>query len=97
MNAHKAASRFQRAADDGDVPGYRELGFCVRDGVGEEKDSERAAELFKTAAAKGDLEGKVHLGLCYRRGEGLEQSDNSAMKILREALSALHKEQGSVQ
>ena len=49
------------------------LGLLLKDGAGNEKDSEQAARWFNLAARQGDGSSALYLLQMYLKGEGIEQ------------------------
>ncbi len=76
---------FRKAADQGDVPAFWEMGNAYREGLGVERDFSEAAEWFSRGVQAGDPSCMTFLGLMHFRGEGMAEDEETAVELWREA------------
>lgn len=81
----KSVCWFHKAADQGYVPAYWEMGNAYREGLGVEQDFHEAAEWFSRGVQAGDSSCMTFLGLMYFRGEGMPKDEETAVQLWREA------------
>lgn len=97
----KSAELYESAAVLGDVVGMVNLGTCLSDGKGVEKDEKKAFNWFQKAANidifhhlydnfnHHDMNGKrkaiYNLGVCYLKGVGAKEDKEKAKDMFREA------------
>jgi TPR repeat protein len=67
----EAARFFQRVVDKHNPMGEVNLGFCLHEGIGVDRDRQISTKYFKSAADKGDRIGQFNYGLCCDNGEGV--------------------------
>lgn len=68
----QAKEYFEKAAEEGVVEAYCELGNLYFAGNGVDKDYKRAFELYQKGAKAGDPNSLHNLGMCYFWGQGTE-------------------------
>lgn len=61
-----------KAADQGFANAQYNLGVCLRDGIGEDKDKHAAVMWHRKAADQGHATAQSNLGLCYTNGTGVD-------------------------
>ena len=76
----KAMEYFQKAADAGNVEGWRGLGNLYAQGLGVKEDSSRALEYYRLAAAQGDAKSYYNLAIMYESGEAMEKDIGKAVE-----------------
>lgn len=73
---------FLRAADNGIVEAYLNLGQIYYDGKYVTRDDCKSAQWFTAAALRGDSRGEYRLGLMYLDGTGVDKNIDRARKLL---------------
>ena len=76
---------FRKAADQGYMPAFWEMGNAYREGLGVEKDFTEAAAWFNRGVQAGDSSCMTFLGLMHFRGEGMAEDEQAAVKLWQEA------------
>src|SRR5690242_15017139 len=84
----KAASYYQKAAEQGVVEAEYNLAVLYSNGEGVPKDEKQAMTWFLKAAEKGDTRAAESLGNMYNEGEGAFQNYSEAEKWYRKAAEA---------
>lgn len=82
---------FRRAADQDDANGLNNLGICLQNGWGCDRDEAKAFDCFSRASRKGHTEAINNLGRFYREGVYVERDLARALRCFRMAA-----EQGDV-
>lgn len=80
----KSVYWFRKAADQGYMPAFWEMGNAYREGLGVEKDFTEAAAWFNRGAEAGDSSCMTFLGLMHFRGEGMAEDEQAAVKLWQE-------------
>ena len=70
----KAASWFQKAADQGAAQAQDRLGKLYESGSGVQQDDGKAALLYRRAAEQNLASAQLHLGLLYQHGVGVPEN-----------------------
>ena len=70
QNSETAVSWYEKAAALGNAEGECLLGYCLREGIGCEKDEHRAYGLFALSADKGFPMAMYNMGYCHEHGIG---------------------------
>ena len=81
----KSVHWFRKAAEQGYVPAFWEMGNAYRDGLGVERDFDEAAMWFERGAQAGDSSCMTFLGLMHFRGEGTVEDEETAVQLWQEA------------
>ena len=76
---------FRKAADQGYVPAFWEMGNAYRDGLGVERDFGEAAAWFERGVQAGGPSCMTFLGLMHFRGEGMAEDEEGAVQLWQEA------------
>lgn len=76
---------FRKAAEQGYVPAFWEMGNAYREGLGVERDFNEAAAWFERGMQAGDPSCMTFLGLMHFRGEGMAEDGEAAAGLWREA------------
>ena len=76
---------FRKAAEQGYVPAFWEMGNAYREGLGVERDLTEAAAWFNRGMQAGDSSCMTFLGLMHFRGEGMAEDEETAVQLWREA------------
>ncbi len=71
---------YRKAAEQGDAPSQRELGYCYVAGRGVEKDPVEAAKWLRKAAEQGDARAQYGLGELYSTCDAVGKNDAEAVK-----------------
>jgi uncharacterized protein len=78
------------SAAAGNPEAQNDLGYCLHEGLGMEKDRRHAFRWYLRAAKEGVLRAQFNVGLCYRDGDGIKASDLQAREWLQEAARRRH-------
>lgn len=81
----KAATWFQKSADQHNLPAMNALGTLFEEGVGVAKDEKKAFEWYEKAAKYGFPLAQQNLAECYEAGKGVEKNPVEALKWLERA------------
>lgn len=81
----KSVHWFRKAAVQGYVPAFWEMGNAYREGLGVERDFKEAAAWFNRGVQAGDSSCMTFLGLMLFRGEGTAEDEKAAVGLWREA------------
>ena len=76
---------FRKAAEQGYVPAFWEMGNAYREGLGVERDFKEAAAWFNRGVQAGDSSCMTFLGLMHFRGEGTVEDEETAVQLWQEA------------
>ena len=68
------ASKYYKAANQGDVTAQYNLGVCYHNGNGVAKDYAKAVYWYSKAANQGHASAQCNLGFCYKNGEGVTKN-----------------------
>lgn len=90
----KAFECFRRASLVHIPAAYAEMGVCLEQGIGVERNIKEAVRYYKKAAEKGDLLGMTHYGLSLAQGAGIRKNTRRGMEWLMKA--ALRGDLGAV-
>jgi TPR repeat protein len=71
----KAARLYEQAAEQGEAPARRSLGWCYERGQGMRQDASAAVEQYRLAVEGGCADANASLGLCFEKGRGVPRSD----------------------
>ena len=88
----KAVFWYEKAASFGSAEGECLLGYCLRNGIGCEKDEHRAMGLFAIAADKGFGMAMYNLGYCFEKGIGTKANLDIAREWYEKARAAGYEE-----
>src|SRR5699024_4969102 len=75
---------FRRAAYMGDLWGINNLGWCLENGVGTDKDEKTAAWLYRQAAEQGYTPAVCNYGYCLQNGIGVREDWKKAVEQFRQ-------------
>ena len=81
----EAAVWYRKAAEQGNVPAQRNLGYMYATGRGVPQDDVEAVAWYRQAADQGDSSSKTALGEAYADGRGVPQDNQEAEKLFRQA------------
>ena len=84
----KAVLYFQKAADNGDLTGICNLGYCYEKGNGVTLSYKKAYQLYMTAATQGSIRAYKMIANCYLEGIHVEQDAVEALNWLTKAADA---------
>jgi TPR repeat protein len=71
VNLPEAVRWLRKAADQGSVGSFNNLGVAYENGLGVKRDYTEAAKWYRAAAIRGNVRAQANLGLLYRFGRGV--------------------------
>ena len=77
---------FREAYHLGVPNAYIEVGLCLKEGVGVEKDLTKAAQVFQQLANSNDPNGMLEYALCLKNGIGVKKNLNEYVKMIKKAV-----------
>ena len=92
QSAVKAVYWYEKAASLGNAEGECLLGYCLRKGIGCEKNEHRAFGLFALSAEKGFPMAMYNMGYCLEHGIGAEENPAVAKEWYQRAKEAGYEE-----
>ncbi len=81
----KAATLWQKAADQGNASAQYNLGVMYKNGQGVKQDYFKAKELYQKAADQGSAGAQLNLGVMYDEGYGVKQDYFKAAALYQKA------------
>ena len=76
---------YRKAAEQGNIKGQCNLGWCYSTGKGVQKDEAETVKWMRKAADQGDAYAQYQMGYFYRTGKGITPDDEEAVKWVRKA------------
>ena len=78
-NLPLAYQLYDAAAECGDIEARTKVAYCLYNGIGIEKDTQRAFALYEQLANEGNEKGMANIGLIYCKGEGVQKDIQKAI------------------
>jgi hypothetical protein len=72
------------------VAGVFNKAWCLKHGIGTEKNEEEAIKLYHIAAEQNYSIAACNLGWCYKNGNGVEKNEREAIRLFRIAADQQH-------
>ena len=82
-----AAKWFRHSAEQGNLAGQCNYGYCLVNGLGVERDDKEAVKWTRLSAEHGHSDGQCNLAMCYEYGRGIEKNMDEAVKWYKKAAS----------
>ena len=90
-NNIKAFKYYEKAARNGLIKAYYNLGICYKKGIGVKIDIDKSLKCFKNAAIKNHAKSIYMVALFYEKGLSVEKDEKKAMKLYYESASHGYK------